>query len=183
MFSKKFARWETKKVVWLYHRICCLLCFDGTRRWSVLWKKYSFFDEDEEAYKLKPLYPFGLVGYRIFFWKDIEKWCTWSWLDFWAHCDESLFTQYKCYFGEFFVFGRIQSHCNLSLKWFTKSKNHGNGWNVCNPKLFSIFLKSTWSGSLVKQCVVFRYLYQNTTMCVWKIYRSVWQGWMANKKD
>ena len=37
-------------------------------------KKYSFFDEGEEAYKLKPLYLLGLVlGYRIFFWKDIEK--------------------------------------------------------------------------------------------------------------
>jgi len=36
-------------------------------------KKYSVFDEGEEAYKLKPLYLLGLVGYCIFFWKDIEK--------------------------------------------------------------------------------------------------------------
>ena len=51
--------------------VCCVLSKPGDQVFYE--KQYSVFGEGEEAYKLKPLYPLLLIGYRIFFWKDIEK--------------------------------------------------------------------------------------------------------------
>ena len=86
---------------------------------------------------------FGVSRLSHFLLKDIEKWCTWSWSDFWAHCDESIFTQCKCYFGER-VFLSLDKYNLIATDVMYVIQN------------FSIFLKSTWSGSLVKQSVMFR---------------------------
>jgi len=73
LLKKCETRNKKRSLIVLQNLLFVVFCCQNQKMECFMKKKYSFFDEGEEAYKLKPLYLLGLVGYRIFFWKDIEK--------------------------------------------------------------------------------------------------------------
>ena len=67
LLKKCETRNKKRSLIVLQNLLFVVFCCQNQKMECFMKKKYSFFDEGEEAYKLKPLYLLGLVGYRIFF--------------------------------------------------------------------------------------------------------------------